>query len=101
MYFLGALPYSSHVLLRVTRILNPLTFLYAVNVRHFKHEPHSKLHQPGAKKGYVKKCQKIPLRTMQLPNSEVEEKHNLSETFIVFGPSTIRDTQSPCRNDPV
>lgn len=68
MYFLGVLPYCSHVLLRETRILVLLTFLYAVEARHFKQcdEPHSKLHQPGAKKGYLTKCHKTPSRTKQL-----------------------------------
>jgi len=43
MYFLRVLPYFSHVLLRETRILVLLTFLYAVIARHFKQcdEPHS------------------------------------------------------------
>jgi hypothetical protein len=68
MYFLGVLPYCSHVLLRETRILVLLTFLHAVNARHFKQsdEPHSKQHQQGAKKGYVMKCQKTQSRKMQL-----------------------------------
>jgi hypothetical protein len=76
------------VLLRETRILVLLTFLYAVIARHFKQcdEPHSKPHQPGDKKR-LRYEMSVNTTHNAAPNSDVEEKRKLLDTFIVFGAS--------------
>ena len=100
-YFLGVLPYSSQVLLCVTRTLILLTFLYAVNARHFSvmNLTPSCISQ-GLKRLRYEMSENI-LTHNATRTSDVQGKHRLSQPFIVFAPPTIRATHSLCRNVPV